>query len=152
MEVGCQNTSAVHHTQYYPSINHNHQHTTFETLFTRITPPPPSRHHKPPTMATSLYSDSIDDALPSPHDPGASFAQLVDHARPFFHDVHFHANSNVHPWVDLVDKYSHIHGGGGGDDGGGGSDGHDDDGEDDESNFSDFLMMKMIQRSIESIC
>ena len=52
MEVGCQNTSAVHHTQYYPSINHNHQHTTFETLFTSITPPLPSHHHKPPTMAT----------------------------------------------------------------------------------------------------
>ena len=45
MEVGCQNTSAVHHTQYYPSINQNHQHTTFETFFTSITPPTRHCHH-----------------------------------------------------------------------------------------------------------
>jgi hypothetical protein len=104
--------------------------------------PPAKAYNTNPNMIIpidpSLYSDLIfDDALPSPHDPGASCAQLVDHARPFFHDVHFHANSNVHPWVDLVDEYSHIHAGGGGDDGGGGGDGHDDDGEDNESNFSD---------------
>jgi hypothetical protein len=82
-----------------------------------------------------LYIDLVDDA--APYDSGANFAHLVDHARPFFHDVHFQSSSNVHPWVDLVDEYTHLHHGGGGDGGGGGGGDDDDDGGDDESNFSD---------------
>jgi hypothetical protein len=48
----------------------------------------------------SLCIDLVDDANHS----GANFSHLVDQARPFFHDVHFQSNSNVHPWVELVDR------------------------------------------------